>query len=89
MEEAKRAGVSFYEFFPERQQWEGGYRERNLKIAKESDVLLCVTVKTMPDGRLKFCPHCNTTEHVGSGGCWTMKKAEERGKRVELYVVGG
>lgn len=63
---------------PRKLQWSGGYRERNLKIAKDSDTVVCIVVKKHPPGfkgrRFTYCYHCNTFDHVKSGGCWTAKK---------------
>lgn len=64
---------------PKVNRWDGagGFRERNLAIARDSDVVLVVVVKELPPGytgmRFDGCYHCKdrNPEHVKSGGCWT------------------
>lgn len=68
---------------PTRMQWsgDGGYSDRNLKIARDSDVVVCVVVAVLPLGysgmRFRTCYHCRDRcpPHVKSGGCWTAWKA--------------
>jgi hypothetical protein len=63
----------------------GGYKDRNLRIARDSDKVLVVVVRDLPSGfrgrRFVGCYHCGdrNPEHVKSGGCWTAWKA--RGER--------
>ena len=68
-------------------QWDGpgGFRDRNLKIAAESDLILVVVVRELPHDfqGMRFegeCYHCRgrVPPHVKSGGCWTAWKAKER-----------
>jgi hypothetical protein len=94
IEEAKLAGIETREFPPARRTWEGGYKQRNLQIAEHSDVVVCVTLKNLPEGYsgMRFpggCYHCGTppAHHVKSGGCWTMKQAAKAGKSTELVVI--
>jgi hypothetical protein len=95
-EEALAAGIPFLPCPPMRLQWNGGYKERNLKIAKCSDILVCITVKDLPPGytgmRFPFCYHHrdeqNVPPHVKSGGCWTLRQAKLMGKTTELIVIG-
>lgn len=79
------------EYVPSKLKWEGGYKERNRQIARESDWLVCITLKTLPDSytgmRFKLCYHCRSDTHVKSGGCWTMKIAKSLGKRTMLIVI--
>ncbi len=73
------------------------YKKRNILIAERSDIVFCITVDKLPtnyDGMtFDNCYHCekNTVipypPHVKSGGCWTMYKAIELGKRGQLIVV--
>lgn len=85
-EECEKIGKSFIGYAPKVHNWEQGYKPRNLQIAK-SDVVHCITVDRLPESytgmRFSRCYHCNTNEHVKSGGCWTMKRA----KRGVLHVV--
>jgi len=84
-EEAKRLGVPFKAYAPTVHQWSGrgGFKERNLEIAK-SDVVACVSVVAYPSTyrgrRFKGCYHCNgrNPQHVKGGGCWTAWKAKAR-----------
>lgn len=91
IEEAKALGLETEEFPPASLQWEGGYRERNLKIANACDRLVCITVRGYHSGykgmRFKLCYHCKTSDHIKSGGCWTLKKALQLGKAGDLFVV--
>jgi hypothetical protein len=88
---AKRCGIETLEYPPKRPGWEGGYRERNLEIARASDAVVCIVVKQLPQGyqgmRFPLCYHCKATDHVKSGGCWTMKQAAALGKQTELVVI--
>ncbi len=69
----------------------GGYRARNLKIARNSDLVAVVTLREAPpwlrgEGvRLEECYHCGIERprHVRSGGCWTAKRA----KRAEWVIL--
>lgn len=102
-EEATQLGISVVEFPPQVEEWDPpdviGYKARNLQIANHSDVVVCITLKTLPPeftGRTH--PHCYHHKmegsgapiepHVKSGGCWTMAQAEKRGKMTRLVVIG-
>lgn len=78
-------------FKPKHLSWAGGYRDRNLQIAQVSDVVYCITVKTLPEGfagmKFEYCYHCKTGDHVKSGGCWTTKEAKALGKRVVTLIL--
>lgn len=63
----------------------GGFKDRNLKIARNSDLVLCIVVKELPPDfkGMRFnggCYHCKKSnpEHVKSGGCWTAWRARAR-----------
>lgn len=87
-EEAKALGIPFEAFLPKTLSWEGGYKQRNLKIA-QADLVLCITVKELPTSykgmTFKGCYHCGTKNppHVKSGGCWTAWKC----KRQEWVIL--
>src|SRR5258706_13773309 len=49
VEEAKKLGIPYKEYLPDYQSWPY-YRARNLKIARASDKVVCITVKTLPEG---------------------------------------
>jgi hypothetical protein len=91
IEEAIKMGREWLEFPPTIQTWEGGYKERNLKIAKASDKVFCITVKDLPKEysgmRFLHCYHCNTDGHIKSGGCWTVKQAKKMGKETGVIVI--
>lgn len=88
-EEAIKAGIKYVGFPPKRKQWDGGYKERNLQIAETSEIVICITLRSLPKGfygmRFPMCYHCMTDKHVKSGGCWTVKQAKRIGK--EGYVI--
>lgn len=95
-EEADMNGIPFTPFPPVKLQWEGGYKQRNLKIAKFSDLVVCISVDHLPLGfqGMKFgvCYHCanagrDATNHVKSGGCYTVNKAIALGKQGLVHVV--
>lgn len=58
----------------------GGFMDRNLRIAEESDAVLVVVTDHFPPGysgmRFPHCYHCKgrNPPHVKSGGCWTAWK---------------
>jgi hypothetical protein len=76
---------------PQNRSWSTGYKPRNLAIATSSDVVYCITVKTLPEKyrgmRFSHCYHCGTSEHVKSGGCWTVKQARLMGKPGHIIVL--
>lgn len=76
---------------PQNLQWSSGYKERNIKIAKTSDILHCIAVISLPKEfkgmRHSTCYHCNATDHVKGGSCWTMKVAKNFGKPTVLHRV--
>ena len=70
-----------YIFAPKKLQWSGGYRERNLEIAHTSDIVHIIVVAKYPSRyrgmRFSECYHCNTSDHIKSGACWTGKRATQ------------
>lgn len=90
-EEAAALGRKAVVFRPKTLMWATGYKPRNLLIADASDIVHSIVVDVLP---LEFkgmmhdlCYHCGGTDHVKSGGCWTMKQAKIRGKEGRLHVV--
>lgn len=75
---------------PEKYSWEY-YKKRNIAIAKVSDAVYCITVKSLPPSytgmRFDKCYHCNTDEHVKSGGCWTVNYAKRLKKPTRVFVI--
>lgn len=80
-EEADKFGMKKEIHYPASRRWEGGYKERNLKIARTSDVVHCIVIAEYPDDyrgmKFDYCYHCHTSDHIKSGGCWTAKRARE------------
>lgn len=76
---------------PKIHRWEGGYKQRNLKIARDSDIVHVIVVAEYPPEyrgrRFKICYHCHTDDHVKSGACWTGKKALKLGKPVIWHII--
>ena len=62
----------------------GGLKDRNLAIARDSDLVLCIVVRDYHEGyrgmRFDGCYHCGkrVPRHVKSGGCWTAWRCEGR-----------
>lgn len=89
-EEGRLLGLEVVEYLPSVRAW-SGYKARNMRIARNSDRVVCITVKALPINytgmRFEYCYHCGTTDHVKSGGCWTVKQARKLGKIGEVLVV--
>lgn len=91
-EEAKALGRETSIWIPAALNWSNGYKPRNIQIARKSDEVHCIVVATYPESykgmRFQWCYHCETREHVKSGGCWTAKYAQKRyGKPAKWHVV--
>lgn len=95
-EAAKAHGRPTLVFPPKRQSWLGGYKDRNLLIAKASDIVHVVVVATLPQHyqgmRFSCCYHCvrggaNGHNHVKSGACWTAWKALQLGKSARWHII--
>ena len=83
------------------QQWldkgnEIGFRTRNLKIAKECTEIWCIVPDIYPPDFIKsntfkdlsgWCYHCDSNEHIPSGGCWTARNVEGQGKRASWIII--
>lgn len=78
-------------FLPAMLSWDEGYKPRNIQIARGSDYVVCIAVDCLPDGfagmRHRLCYHCKATDHIKSGGCWTVKYARKRGIPGEVRIV--
>lgn len=68
-----------------------GFEERNLLIVRDSHQVHNIVVSEYPPDYhgIKFdsCYHCNSSDHVKSGGCWTAKKAALKGKPAFIYII--
>jgi hypothetical protein len=90
---ALELGLEYIGYPPMKLQWEGGYKQRNIQIAQNSDIVVCITVRRLPSSYkgMKFnqCYHCpaDSEEHIKSGGCWTMKVAKSLRKDTRLIVI--
>jgi hypothetical protein len=84
-------GLRPYIFPPRSQSWETGYKPRNIQIAETSDEVHNITLKRLPESykgmKFDFCYHCNTNEHVKSGGCWTAKYAQRLKKKAFWHII--
>jgi hypothetical protein len=91
IEVAEARKIPTREFLPVIRGWEGGYKQRNMKIAENSDYVLCFVVDRYPENykgmRFDYCYHCGTKDHIKSGGCWTVKYAKKIGKDGRIIVV--
>jgi hypothetical protein len=90
-EQALRIQIPFKDFPPKIRKWEGGYKQRNIQIAEESNEVYSIVADTYPPNykgmRFKLCYHCGTNDHVKSGGCWTAKYARSLGKVAKTLIV--
>lgn len=86
-EETLAMGLPFIPFPPKENNWENGFKPRNLQIAA-SDLVVCIVVRELPatyrGRRFLACYHCKerTPTHVKSGGCWTAWRAKAREWRI-------
>lgn len=91
IEEANKIGIPTKEYPPETNDWEG-FKARNIQIAEASDIVVCIAVRHYHHNyrgrRFGLCYHCKTSDHVKSGGCWTMHYARKIGKEGRLVIVG-
>lgn len=102
IEQAQSWGIPVFECAPTRLTWSGpgGFMDRNQQIAKRSDVVYSLVVKTLPESYTgmrfeklvdnvfrPYCYHCHTRTHVKSGGCWTAKYARAIGKPSHIVEI--
>ena len=84
-------GLEVKEYPPKTHNWSSGYKPRNIQIARDSDIVCCITLARLPDTyhgmRFPYCYHCKTSDHVKSGGCWTAHYAQRLGKEAKWYVI--
>lgn len=90
-EEADKLGIPKLIFPPRTKRWHDGYKPRNLQIATASDVVHVIVVKEYPATyrgmHFDYCYHCDKTDHIKSGGCWTAMQARRKGKSAVWHIV--
>jgi hypothetical protein len=92
-EEAAFMGLRMVVHAPRTLSWggPGGYKARNMAIARDSDLVLMVALRELPHGfrgmEFEDCYHCKgrNPPHVKSGGCWTAWRCRER----EWVIIPG
>ena len=90
---AIRSGIPVDIKSPKQHRWDGeyGFKQRNLDIAKDSDIIYVILADSFPPEynkkRFPYCYHCKTDQHIKSGGCWTAHQAIKMGKKAEWIVV--
>lgn len=85
---------------PRVREWTRGYKPRNLKIARDADIVHNIVAQEYPPTykgmHFEICYHCakrgrergvTWIPHVKSGGCWTAMQAENAGKQVWWHIV--
>jgi hypothetical protein len=91
VEEGRALGCGIIEHLPKKRFWTNGFRERNEKIAQDSDGLHVIVVDGYHDRyegeRFPSCYHCHTRSHVKSGACWTGKLAKKLGVPVRWHLI--
>lgn len=87
---ADMLGIEKRIYPPKVQRWEGGYKQRNMLIAK-SNIVHVIVVDKYPESytgrKFNLCYHCDTADHIKSGGCWTGKRAIEYGNEAQWHVL--
>lgn len=90
IEEAKLLGLEYKEYKPRELSWPY-YKARNEQIARNSDIVCCITIKNYPESyaglRFSYCYHCKRDDHIKSGGCWTVKHAKAIGKAGRIIII--
>jgi len=80
---------------PKTQSWNGeyGYKQRNLDIARTSDIVHVIVPKIYPTTykgpHYQTCYHCRNArpEHIKSGACWTAIQAIMLGKPASWRII--
>jgi len=88
---ASELGKEIEEFLPEKLQWEGGYKQRNIQIAEASEEVHCLSVNKLPENysgmKFEYCYHCHRNDHIKSGGCWTILYAKRIERKGFLWII--
>ncbi len=80
---SKELGLKTIIHKPLENNWENGYKPRNMIIAQECDTLYCLPTKV----KLTPCYHCDEKTHEVTGGCWTAKHAKSLKKEVHIVPL--
>ena len=78
---------------PKQHKWDAeyGFKQRNLDIAKDSDIIYVILSDSFPfdfkKKKFTYCYHCKTSDHIKSGACWTAHQAIKLGKKAEWVIV--
>lgn len=76
---------------PKELNWSRGYKPRNEAIVRDSHILHNIVVAKYPPNytgmRFNYCYHCRHSNHVKSGGCWTLKQAKLMGKITYRHII--
>lgn len=99
---ADELGIQKQVFPAKQHKWDAeyGFKQRNLDIARTSDILYVILVRNYPfgysgktwlkDGK-PFCYHCERydvpSDHVKSGACWTAWEAKKLDREVYWYII--
>lgn len=92
-ENADSKGIGKVIFEPNQLNWNGkyGYKARNIDIAETSDIVHVIVVQNYPPDYegivFDECYHCNKSDHVKSGGCWTGQKAKKLGNKAKWHII--
>lgn len=88
---ADELGLEKIIHLPKTRRWDGGYKQRNLRIVSDSDKLHVIVVSKYPEDYrgmvFKHCYHCQSADHIKSGGCWTGVQASKAGKSVQWHII--
>lgn len=90
---AKEMDIKLDLKIPKQHKWDAeyGYKQRNIDIAKDSDEIYIILVDKYPPNykgmRFEKCYHCNSTDHIKSGACWTGRYAKKLGKVTKWYLL--
>src|SRR3972149_6309784 len=86
IEIAKGLSYPTKEILPRFDGWKA-YKERNIAIAQECDILYCISTPI----HQTECYHHNmnetTPKHERTGACWTRNRALLCGKQVHLFIA--
>ena len=88
---ADAMGKAFEEFPPKTNDWENGFKPRNLLIARAATEVHVIAVDTYPESyrgrRFTSCYHCGVSDHIKGGACWTAKQALRMGRRACWHII--